>query len=197
MKKLMILAAVAMATVGLQAAKIDWQLNAKDAIKHHDGTSLTGSEVVYLIYTGSADYDNFVKGLSDGSINAGNIANQTSVYLGSANTKADTAGMTDPASSLNRDYILAVAGGGKYDTQFVYFDTDASKDWYYLSNVVQGQAWDDVTTMETLATKATFTAKAYSQGKGTWNEVTSAPEPTSAMLLLLGVAGLALKRKRA
>ncbi len=32
------------------------------------------------------------------------------------------------------------------------------------------------------------------EGNGTW---TAAPEPTSGLLLLLGVAGLALKRKRA
>jgi len=30
-----------------------------------------------------------------------------------------------------------------------------------------------------------------------WHEISSIPEPTSGMLLLLGVAGLALKRKRA
>ena len=31
----------------------------------------------------------------------------------------------------------------------------------------------------------------------TWNNIQAAPEPTSGLLLLLGVAGLALKRKRA
>ncbi len=30
-----------------------------------------------------------------------------------------------------------------------------------------------------------------------WTNVTSVPEPTSGLLLLLGMAGLALKRKRA
>ncbi|MBR3923740.1 MAG: PEP-CTERM sorting domain-containing protein [Kiritimatiellae bacterium] len=30
-----------------------------------------------------------------------------------------------------------------------------------------------------------------------WTEVSAAPEPTSGLLLLLGMAGLALRRKRA
>jgi hypothetical protein len=35
------------------------------------------------------------------------------------------------------------------------------------------------------------------QTSNTWNEMAAVPEPTSGLLLLLGVAGLALRRKRA
>ena len=71
--------------------------------------------------------------------------------------------------------------------------------------ILDGSAANAENYMTTAAKDATVSAAGLAQfaygsmASLTWNEVPTAdiPEPTSGLLLLLGVAGLALKRKRA
>jgi uncharacterized protein YraI len=67
------------------------------------------------------------------------------------------------------------------DYHFYFTSTDAKGNTYVSETIV-------ATALGTGAGSITF------EGGGTW---TAVPEPTSGLLLLVGVAGLALRRKRA
>ena len=50
---------------------------------------------------------------------------------------------------------------------------------------------------QTSVSKATFADTTATYAGAGWYQAAAVPEPTSGLLILLGVAGLALKRKRA
>ena len=108
---------------------------------------------------------------------AGNFGIGTSAALGSYTLPTNTQLGLDGEKTY---YAYAVI----FDTETI---TDESK--YIVSNV------KSVTTLSN--DSALNRAISFgSQSSATWNTV-AVPEPTSGLLLLLGMAGLALKRKRA
>ena len=143
----------------------------------------------------------------------GNAKADTSAWAGLAE-KGKTA-LIDAVASANLDYSKTGAAGvfsaaeftlpdkgvqpaTKYSCYAVIFDTaeitDASH-FYVTSATAASTTYNaDASTKKTYTLTATSSATA-----SNWYAVgaTVTPEPTSAMLLLLGVAGLALKRKRA
>jgi hypothetical protein len=67
-----------------------------------------------------------------------------------------------------------------------YSDANGSWDFYQM-----------VADKDISGLKDTNTSVVFAMNNGTWNYTASAvPEPTSGLLLLLGVAGLALRRKQ-
>ena len=95
-----------------------------------------------------------------------------------------TASATGAVASHTYDWTSAV-DGSSYD--FYYRLTDEDK--YLVSSKITCVA-SSVGAM----TVAFGNQKSYTTDAGNWQSV---PEPTSGLLVLLGVAGLALKRKRA
>ncbi|MBR3221454.1 MAG: PEP-CTERM sorting domain-containing protein [Kiritimatiellae bacterium] len=78
------------------------------------------------------------------------------------------------------------------DLESDLFEAGTIYSFFFTSEDAAGNTY----TSETATAKAlgVGTASISFEGNGTW---TAAPEPTSGLLLLLGMAGLALKRKRA
>lgn len=72
------------------------------------------------------------------------------------------------------------------------FEAGTQYNFYFTAQDLVGNTYKSE-TIKALAAGVGKTPIAF-EGNGTW---TAAPEPTSGLLLLLGVAGLALKRKRA
>jgi hypothetical protein len=112
----------------------------------------------------------------------------TPLYLLLSNVTASSAGNTN--SSINADYLLPQAGITAGTTQYALL-TDSS--WKMIS----------ASALDTGTTLLGFTANtAISGGFGSYNTATSAitlnaiPEPSSASLLALGVAGLVALRAR-
>lgn len=179
MKKLMvILAAVAMAA-SVQAASVSWTCtNVKDG----SGNAISG--IAYFVnaatlsqsdtaaFTKASDWTTALSGAY--SWTPTNAGKYTSAAVDNA-----TLGLSDATAS--QAYLVI------FDTATI---TDASH--YYMTEVM---------SFETLTGSYEQQVKWGSQSKpsqaaGAWSAV-SVPEPTSGLLMLVGLAGLALRRRRA
>ena len=170
MKKLMILvAAVAIATV-TQAASVAWSMT---SAKDETGASMGGSALYTCVLTFWAD-------------NAGAVGSVIS-----------TTGLTDTTAAMSKYAGTtgdSFAGGSTYWVQAVLSKNDGTAK---LTSSVASFTLDASPEYTiNLATGAGMTGglPAINFAKENW-QTTSTPEPTSGLLLLLGMAGLALKRK--
>jgi hypothetical protein len=179
MKKIMIaLAIVAMAAIS-QAASIKWNsgtINNQAGVKANSTTSL----VTAYLYNVSADQYATFAGMDAGAIYA---EAQKGTYGAAVATKA--------TSGLGVANITQTVTGGSAETPVTYYglvlyvDTlsDTEKP-YVIASYNSATFQDDG--------QVSFSNLANTSGE--WTE--AVPEPTSGLLLLLGVAGLALRRKQ-
>lgn len=174
MKKLMIvLAAVAMATV-VNAAACAWS---GLGVAKVDATDVATSYTMYLLDAS----------ITDASTMSGYLANGDTSYL-SAATVTSTTG-------------LAAGTAVRWNTTFG--DYTAGDSYTYYTVIFNGAVADAdhymITAEKTASVPASGSlAMAFgTQASNTWNTMAAVPEPTSGLLMLVGLAGLALRRKRA
>ena len=190
MKKLIIALGVVALAAGVQAAAFNWTTSGTNASKTFygpDGASLlTSGTVVYLLdasVSGNSQSD-LVAGFRSGKA-IGDFATITSTTV-DANSRLTAKGFEYGAAGNNYDLYMAIVVD---DNVFV----SASK------TVLAQQA--DTVSVQFSSIKSvtqTLNADAAYSGAG-WYSTASAPvpEPTSGLLMLLGMAGLALRRRRA
>ena len=191
MKKLMIALAAVVVGVTANAASINWSA-AKGYL--YDGAGDSAAKVTsgtaYLMLSTYAQSDL----VSLFASNEGNAATTLSAlqgmeqYLGTG-TIGSNARISGTGTTSATDTITAY---------FVVFGDDKMYISATADSVYDGlaQAHDlSFTTSMTASSKALPSTGAYS-GAG-WYGAAVVPEPTSGLLMLLGVAGLALRRKRA
>ena len=186
------LATVAMAA-GVQAAQVDWSAG-RNFIKDTNGSAALKGQNVYLVLATAGDtFDAFKADLASGTVTESNIKNN-SLYLGTGKTASSDGALAKTSSEAGKGGLKA--DGNPYDLVFVTFATVNGTDYYYLSSVSKTAAWDDATQYtHDLSSPANWAGSTFS--KDNWHTVSAVPEPTSGLLLLLGVAGLALRRRRA
>ena len=185
MKKLMIAAAIACAAAFANAATAAWGVGfVEDADGNLLGSSSTGYVATFNIYSDSAmtslltsatasDWDS---GFADGGETADVLNNaEATTYYGQIVVSHAGSTITSDGFQFTTSTISPVAE--------VFIMSDPSE--VVGIEKIGGGAFS--------GTNGAFTT-AGGAGASAW---TAAPEPTSGLLLLLGMAGLALKRKRA
>jgi len=190
MKKLMIaLAAVAVAAV-TQAASVDWSV-ANNSWTLNDGSKAAKGYTVYLI-DGSTALDTIAAAIN--STTGAFDADQTWVYGSSvtANAKGSVASNTITTDKLTR--------GSSYDFSVLIVDAGATGGPKYMVSATSTQSAYKVGDDEAMG--VTFNAdllgaNALTASATAANGWAAVPEPTSGLLMLLGMAGLALRRRRA
>ena len=178
MKKLIIAAAMVCAAAFAQAATVNWSIsNVKDA----DGNAPTAGWAVMAFYT--------------------------EVGAGSSAIEAAIASKTAGALAFDVQELKVSMRKGKYgpaDVSVAALDTSKNYDMYFVVfNNADATAATKYTMMSDL-NKEYSSLNANYKGSGnfssaTWSDVPAPviPEPTTGLLVLLGVAGLALRRRRA
>jgi hypothetical protein len=191
MKKLIIAAAIVCAAVIAQAATANWGVGASN-IYVGDGstTKIAQGATVYMFDAGITSQAALY------ALFAADTAMDMTTAAGYAGTVATSAAGVMAATKVKFSYgdQSTVDSSNAYDFYFAIIDGDN----IYLSDsksVVAGGSDTAVSiSFGSQATGSKLPAVDGFQGAGAWSAV---PEPTSGLLMLVGLAGLALRRRRA
>ena len=183
MKKLIVAAAMVCAAAIAQAATVNWTIS---GVKDSAGAAPTSGWAVMAFYTdvgaGSDAIVSAINSKSAGSLAFESTTLAVSVKKGKVTAHdAVVAGITDTSKN--------------YDFYFVVFnDADATKATEYVMVSDPNQAYSGM--------DGKYAAAGDFSTLPAWQSIVAPgpepiPEPTSGLLVLLGVAGLALRRRRA
>ena len=190
MKKLMIAAAIVCAAAFAQAANYKWN-NAEGFIYgeagNYDYPTIAQGTVAYFAFVDAYSQEDLVNDFANGSVNF-------SKFAAGANNTATAAGNFDDSAEFTAGYTSA---------QKAYFALieEATGNLFISDEVTAGYAATGFATVSFGDQEYTSDWEAFlgnaADGYSQAGWYTAVPEPTSGLLLLLGVAGLALRRRRA
>lgn len=186
MKKLMFMLAVVAMAVGTQAASVNWTCS--DVYAGNTSDSISG--VAYFLTTDMLAY-------SDAQALVGKGVDVIKAALGSAYSYLGSGGkFTVKGGNAVANATLGLTDGASYTGYLMIFDTATVTDssHFYLTSTKNFDTMSgaDDSTKVSWGSQYSNTTVA-----GNWASVGPVPEPTSGLLMLIGMAGLALRRKRA
>ena len=193
MKKIMIAIVAVAITAVANAAAFSWTSSGLASTKNiyaSDGSTLLyvadSASMLYLFDAGVVSQDNLLNGLRNGD-SIGSFASVASQSLAS-NSRVTTQAVSYGEGGNFYDFYMAIVSG---DEVFVGASVNVGAQASDVANIaINGLA---------TATKKSFadSSDTFAANGAGWYNTAAIPEPTSGLLLLLGMAGLALKRKQA
>ena len=180
MKKIMIAMAVVAFAAVAQAASLNWSITAKVVTESPTGSATAGRASFYtaLVFM-SSDAAAVDTALAAGDFSAlSGLAVSTVQAAKAGGFSGTVADLTGSSATIFTVVFDTQAAGDALDTAKYYLKSEA-----VTQNTYSGTD---------AATTANFDS---SFGKSSWTAV--APEPTSGLLMLVGLGALALRRRRA
>ena len=180
MKKIMIIAAVAMAAIASQAATFKWSTTATGKVYEAGTTTVLASGMAYLFDSATMTQAALVESLAAGALDLSKAVDSTAVSAGVVAAK--------------------VASYGEIGTTYTFYlaVVDADNNLFVgpTKNAMGVEGKDSAVSFSAAAaSKLAFNDASAGYSAAGWYQ--SVPEPTSGLLMLLGMAGLALRRRRA
>lgn len=189
MKKLIVLVAAVAMACAMHAAQLNWSLTSK-TVTMKSGSNAAGVTAYLLAFADSAAADAYYSSLKDGTVTL-------SAATGSALDSATTAtGKSWGAISKTANSDSLTEGALGYYA-LLFTEKVGTEDYFLLSGVSQGQAYNPSGEIETEGMAAKFTSSSFGAVDTRTGWTAAAPEPTSGLLMLIGFGALALRRRRA
>ena len=177
MKKILTTCAVIAMAVVVNAATVKWtaaNIYTPDA----DPAAKAGNYLVYFVSSSDYSLANANAALGDGDISFLASYGQASALTGSTGTASNTITTEAGNGESWTGYLVILNAATTADATMAYLTEEATK-----ATGASGQM-----------ANLTFTALTGTQNSANWQAI---PEPTSGLLMLVGLAGLALRRRRA
>lgn len=187
MKKLMILASVAFAVCAVNAASFTWGFYS-DSIRNASGDYIEGGTA--FLYLGAATTSGTTL----------NIKGLTLLAYAGQDADNNNYGNFDTSALSSNDALAKTDAGQAYTLILVETSGLTSADGYagnYIAITGSSTEASIPSAGDTLYYAQLENATAFGASSWTSGKIESVPEPTSGLLMLLGMAGLALRRRRA
>ena len=188
MKRLIIAACAVAFAASVQAASITWGTTGAfyDTAGDPDWPTVAAGTTAYFVFASSYAQADLVADFAAGSVDMAKLTAINSGTIGADGTVANVTGSTTTLSGAQAAYVVVLK-----DAENMFISDTVNNGIDEMSVTVFG--FQEAHTGDIWALNGAASAGYSAPG---WYTA-SVPEPTSGLLMLLGVAGLALRRKRA